>query len=155
MSAPQPVFLDIKRILQVLPHRYPMLMLDRVTEVEPNRRAVGHKMVSASEPWAQGHFPGNPVLPGVLILEAMAQLGAVLAYASEPFDLERSNLYFLGIDKAKFRLPVIPGDRLQLEVTVLQRRSNLWKLSGEASVDGRRSAHAELLAAVVDRPTPT
>ncbi|MEO8800756.1 MAG: 3-hydroxyacyl-ACP dehydratase FabZ [Polyangiaceae bacterium] len=143
--------LDIDRILQILPHRYPLVMVDRVTEVVANEFIRGHKSVSINEPWFQGHFPMRPIMPGMLILESLAQIGGILAYASEPFDAQRSLMYFLGIDKAKFRRPVIPGDRLDLEVRVMQHRSNTWKLKGEASVDGNLCAQGELLASVVDR----
>ena len=143
--------LDIDRILQILPHRWPFVMVDRVTEVVPHELIRGHKCVSFNEPWFLGHFPRNPIMPGVLVIEALAQIGGILAYASEPFDEEASLLYFLGIDKAKFRRPVVPGDRLDLEVTVIHHRTNVWKLKGEASVDGTLCAQAELLASVVDR----
>lgn len=143
--------LDIDKILQILPHRWPFVMVDRVTEIVPHERIRGHKSVSINEPWFPGHFPQNPILPGVLVIEALAQIGGILAYASEPFDQAASLLYFLGIDKAKFRRPVIPGDRLDLEVTVVHHRTNVWKLKGEASVDGTLCAQGELLASVVDR----
>jgi 3-hydroxyacyl-[acyl-carrier-protein] dehydratase len=143
--------LDIDRILQILPHRWPFVMVDRVTEIVPHELIRGHKSVSVNEPWFVGHFPKNPIMPGVLIIEALAQIGGILAYASEPFDEATSLLYFLGIDKAKFRRPVIPGDRLDLKVTVVQHRTNVWKLKGEASVDGTLCAQGELLASVVDR----
>ena len=143
--------LDIDQILQILPHRWPFVMVDRVTELVPDEVIRGHKCVSMNEPWFLGHFPQNPIMPGVLVIEALAQIGGILAYASEPFDAEKSLLYFLGIDKAKFRRPVVPGDRVDLEVTVIQHRTNVWKLKGEASVDGTLCAQAELLASVVDR----
>ncbi|MGH7285990.1 MAG: 3-hydroxyacyl-ACP dehydratase FabZ [Polyangiaceae bacterium] len=143
--------LDIDRILQILPHRFPFVMVDRVTDVVANEYIRGHKAVSFNEPWFQGHFPMRPIMPGVMILESLAQIGGILAYASEPFDASSSLMYFLGIDKAKFRRPVVPGDRLDLEVRVMQHRSNTWKLKGEASVDGTLCAQGELLASVVDR----
>jgi 3-hydroxyacyl-[acyl-carrier-protein] dehydratase len=143
--------LDIDRILQILPHRWPFVMVDRVTEIVPHELIRGHKAVSINEPWFPGHFPSNPIMPGMLVVEALSQIGGILAYASEPFDQESSLLYFLGIDKVKFRRPVIPGDRLDLEVTVVQHRTNVWKLKGEASVDGTLCAQGELLASVVDR----
>jgi 3-hydroxyacyl-[acyl-carrier-protein] dehydratase len=153
MRAPKTIKneLDIDRILQILPHRWPFVMVDRVTEVVPHELIRGHKCVSFNEPWFLGHFPRNPIMPGVLVIEALAQIGGILAYASEPFDEEASLLYFLGIDKAKFRRPVVPGDRLDLEVTVMHHRTNVWKLKGEASVDGTLCAQSELLASVVDR----
>jgi 3-hydroxyacyl-[acyl-carrier-protein] dehydratase len=143
--------IEIDRILQILPHRWPFVLVDRVTLVVANERIVGHKCVTMGEPWFQGHFPQRPIMPGVLILEALAQIGGILAYASEPFDASNSLMYFLGIDKAKFRRPVTPGDRLDLEVHVIHHRTNVWKLKGEASVDGALCAQGELLASVVDR----
>lgn len=143
--------LDIQKILEILPHRYPFVLVDRVTEIEPGKRIRGHKSVSYNEPWATGHFPGRPIMPGVLIIEALAQIGGILAYASEPFDSTTSLMYFLGIDKAKFRHTVTPGDRLDLEVTVMQHRTNVWKLRGEATVEGTLCAQGELLASIVDR----
>ena len=143
--------LDIEKILQILPHRWPFVLVDRVTDIVANERIRGHKCVSMNEPWFLGHFPRNPIMPGVLVIEALAQIGGILAYASEPFDESTSLLYFWGIDKAKFRRPVVPGDRLDLEVTVMQHRTNVWKLKGEASVDGTLCAQGELLASVVDR----
>lgn len=142
---------DIERILQILPHRWPFVLVDRVNEIVENKSIRGHKCVTMGEPWFQGHFPGRPIMPGVLILEALAQLGGILAYASDPFDATNSLMYFLGIDKAKFRRIVTPGDRLDLEVTVIHHRTNVWKLRGEASVDGALCAQGELLASVVAR----
>ena len=150
MPAPMPV-IDIERILQILPHRWPFVLVDRVNEIVENERIRGHKCVTMGEPWFQGHFPSRPIMPGVLILESLAQLGGILAYASDPFDASNSLMYFLGIDKAKFRRIVTPGDRLDLEVTVIHHRSNVWKLRGEASVDGALCAQGELLASVVPR----
>ena len=153
MKVPKPIKneLDIDRILQILPHRWPFVMVDRVTEVVPHELIRGHKCVSFNEPWFLGHFPRNPIMPGVLVIEALAQIGGILAYASDPFDPATNLMYFLGIDKAKFRRPVVPGDRLDLEVTVVHHRTNVWKLKGEASVDGTLCAQGELLASVVDR----
>ncbi len=144
--------LDIHQILSILPHRYPLVMVDRVTEIVPLKHARGHKCVAYNEPWFQGHFPTRPIMPGVLILEALAQLGGILAYASEPFDATNKLMFFLGIDKAKFRRPVEPGDRLDLLVELVHHRSNVWKLKGEGTVAGKLCAEAELLASVVDRP---
>ena len=147
----QKTSLDIDRILTILPHRWPFVLVDRVLDVVPNERIVGVKCVTMAEPWFQGHFPARPIMPGVLILEALAQIGGILAYASEPFDASSSLMYFLGIDKAKFRRPVTPGDRLDLEVSIVHHRTNVWKFKGEASVEGTLCAQAELLASVVDR----
>ena len=146
-----PTVLEIDRILQILPHRWPFVLVDRVTGFVPNERITGHKCISMAEPWFQGHFPSRPIMPGVLIIEALAQIGGILAYASEPFDASTSLLYFLGIDNAKFRRPVIPGDRLDLEVSIVHHRSNVWKFHGEALVEGTLCAQADLLASVVDR----
>jgi 3-hydroxyacyl-[acyl-carrier-protein] dehydratase len=146
----RPVQLDIAKILQVLPHRYPFVMVDRVTEIDAGKSIRGHKMVSYNEPWCVGHFPGRPIMPGVLVIESLAQIGGILAYASDPFDASRSLMYFLGIDKAKFRRPVTPGDRLDLHVEVVHHRGNVWKLRGQATVDGALAAQGELLASIVD-----
>jgi len=147
----KPLKIQISKILEILPHRYPFVMVDRVTEIVPGKSIRGHKMVSYNEPWCQGHFPGRPIFPGVLIIEALAQIGGILAYASEPFDTHASLMYFLGIDKAKFRHTVTPGDKLDLMVEVLHHRSNVWKLRGEATVEGTLCASGELLASIVDR----
>lgn len=147
----EPIRLDINQILRILPHRFPIVMVDRVTNVVPFQHIEGLKCVTFNEPWFQGHYPRRPIMPGVLVLEALAQLGGILAYVSEPFDAERSLMYFLGIDKAKFRHPVVPGDRLEMRVEVMQHRSNVWKMRGEACVDGTLCAQGELLASIVDR----
>jgi 3-hydroxyacyl-[acyl-carrier-protein] dehydratase len=147
----EPKPLAIHEVLSILPHRYPFVMIDRVTEVTPGKSIRGHKCVSYNEPWFPGHFPSRPIMPGVLILEALAQIGGILAHATDPFDPASKLMLFLGIDKARFRKPVVPGDRLDLYVEVIQRRSTIWKLKGQASVDGARCAEAELLASIVDR----
>lgn len=142
---------DLTQILRILPHRAPFLLIDRVVDLQPRQSARALKCVSYNEPCLAGHFPGRPIFPGVLILEALAQLVGVLAYASEPFDNNQKVMYFMGIDRARFRTPVVPGDRLLLEVEVLKRKQNVWKCSGAASVDDAVCAEAELLAAIVDR----
>ena len=147
--------LDISRILRILPHRSPFLLVDRVTDLQPRQSARGIKCVTYNEPFFPGHFPGNPVFPGVLILEAMTQLSSLLAYASEPFDTSAKALYVMGIDKAKFRKPVRPGDRIDLAVEVIQHRSNIWKTEATAHVDEVLVCQAELLAAVSDRDEAT
>ncbi|MFP6685375.1 MAG: 3-hydroxyacyl-ACP dehydratase FabZ [Polyangiaceae bacterium] len=143
--------LEIHQILGVLPHRFPFVMVDRVTEIARSKFIRGHKCVSYNEPYFQGHFPERPIMPGVLVLEALSQIGGILAYASDPFDPITNLMFFLGIDKAKFRRTVVPGDRMDLYVEVLHHRSNVWRFRGEASVDGTLCAEAELLASVVDR----
>ncbi len=144
------VRLEIARILEILPHRIPYL-LDRVTDVVAGVSIRGHKMVTQGEFWCPVQFPRTPIMPGVLIIEALAQLVSILAYVSEPFDPSRSQLYLLGIDKAKLRHRVIPGDKLDLFAEVSQHRSNTWKFSAEATVDDTLCAQADLLASVVDR----
>ncbi len=147
----RPVSLDIQKILKILPHRFPFVLVDRVTSIVRDVRIAAHKMVTYNEPWFQGHFPEQPIMPGVLIIEALAQAGGLLAYASDPFDATHSVMYFLSIDKAKFRNTVTPGDRLDLHVEVLHHRTNVWKFRGEATVDGTVCAQADLLASVIDR----
>lgn len=143
--------LDIGEVMAAIPHRFPMLLVDRVDELIVNERIVAIKAVTINEPFFAGHFPAHPIMPGVLIIEALAQIGGILAYASEPFDTHASLMYFLGIDKAKFRHTVTPGDKLDLMVEVLHHRSNVWKLRGEATVEGTLCASGELLASIVDR----
>lgn len=150
-SPPSVQGLDVGGILAVLPHRWPWVLVDRVTLLEPRVQARGYKNVAMSEPWFQGHFPGQPLVPGVLVLDALAQLGIVLAASSEPFDPDVSMMYFLGVDKVKFRRAAVPGDRIDLHVTVVDHTSNVWKFYGEALVDGALSVQGELLASVVDR----
>ncbi len=145
--------LEVRDILRILPHRYPMVMVDRVTELVPGERIVGHKCVAYNEPWFQGHFPEHPIMPGVLLIEAMVQIGGILAYASDPLDMTNKVVLFLGIDKARFRRPVVPGDKVELTAKVVQRRGSVWKLAGQATVDGERCAEAEMLAQIADRPT--
>ena len=138
--------LDIHQILNLLPHRYPFLLLDRVTEVVPQERLVALKNVTINEPFFQGHFPARPVMPGVLILEAMAQASATLAsYDLEEVDIENRVYYFTAIDKARFKRPVEPGDQLIFEVETVRRIKNMWKCAGVATVDGEIAARAELM----------
>ena len=152
MDEPQGV-LDIRKILAILPHRYPFLLVDRILSIEEGRRVVGIKNVTFNEPFFQGHFPGNPVMPGVLIVEAMAQVGAVLLLRGVP-DRESKLVYFAGIDHARFRRPVTPGDQVRFEVEVLKLRSRSARLRGEAHVDGSLVAEAELFSSMVDRDGP-
>jgi 3-hydroxyacyl-[acyl-carrier-protein] dehydratase len=139
--------LDIRAIERILPHRYPFLLVDRVDELGPER-IVARKLVTRNEPYFNGHFPGLPVMPGVLIIEALAQAGALLAASVVGFDPEKQVIYFLGIDKARFRKPVVPGDLLVLEVVPLRKGGAIWKLRGEAKVDGALVAEAELMATI-------
>lgn len=138
-------------ISEILPHRYPMLLVDRVLEIEGEERIVGVKNVTINEPFFNGHFPGAPVMPGVLIIEAMAQCGAILFLKNIP-DRDKKLFYFGGIDKARFRKPVVPGDQLIMEVTVLQRRANTARLRGVARVADTVVAEAELMSIMVERP---
>ncbi len=140
------VVYDIRKIMAFLPHRYPFILVDRIVEMIPHERIVGLKNVTMNEPFFQGHFPGAPVMPGVLIVEAMAQAGGILAYASHGEDEEKELVYFMGIDKARFRKPVIPGDQLILEMVSTKTRGNVFKMSGKASVDGAIVAEAEIMA---------
>jgi beta-hydroxyacyl-ACP dehydratase FabZ len=143
--------LSITDIMKLLPHRYPMLLIDRILEIDPGKRIVGLKNVSANEQFFQGHFPGAPVMPGVLIVEAMAQCGAVL-FLRDLEDRDRKLFLFGGVDKARFRRPVVPGDQLILECELLQKRSNTVKLRGTAKVDGNVVAEAEMLSVMTERP---
>jgi 3-hydroxyacyl-[acyl-carrier-protein] dehydratase len=145
------VAIEIPKILEILPHRYPFVLVDRVVEIVPHDHIVGYKMVSYNEPWTMGHFPGNPVMPGVLVIEALAQVSGILAYASDPFDPSTNLMYFLGVDKMKFRHTVTPGDRLDLHARVAHHRSNVWKMEAEATVDSTLCAQGQLLASIVDR----
>ena len=138
---------DIKRILQMIPHRYPMLMVDKVTEMVLSESAVGIKNVSINEPFFQGHFPTEPVMPGVLIIEAMAQTAAVLVMSSLG-ENENKLVYFMSIDGVRFRRPVVPGDRLELHVEKVQSRANVWKFAGKAIVEGKVAAEATFAAMI-------
>ncbi|MCY3600156.1 MAG: 3-hydroxyacyl-ACP dehydratase FabZ [Gemmatimonadetes bacterium] len=142
--------MDVTDILNILPHRYPMLLVDRVLEIEPGQRIVGLKNVSANEPFFAGHFPGRPVMPGVLIIEALAQCGGVLLMSGLQ-NPEDKVIYFLSVDGVKFRRPVIPGDQLILELDLVQGRAKRGKLKGIARVDGRVVAEATILGQVMDR----
>jgi 3-hydroxyacyl-[acyl-carrier-protein] dehydratase len=142
--------LDIRAIEGILPHRYPFLLVDRVDEIGADK-LIARKLVSRNEPHFNGHFPGHPVMPGVLIIEALAQAGALLAAQTVGFDPEKQVIYFMAIDKARFRKPVVPGDLLMLEVTPLRKGGAIWKLHGEAKVDGVVVAEAELLASIQPR----
>jgi 3-hydroxyacyl-[acyl-carrier-protein] dehydratase len=142
--------LDIARIMHAIPHRYPMLMIDRVTDVVLHQSAIGLKNVSGNENFFQGHFPGHPVMPGVLIIEAMAQTAAVLVVESLGDYAAGRVVYFMTIEGAKFRRPVVPGDQLRIHVTRERRRGNVWKFSGVARVDGVSVAEATYSAMIMD-----
>jgi 3-hydroxyacyl-[acyl-carrier-protein] dehydratase len=138
-------------IIKILPHRYPFLFVDTIAELELGKKVVGIKNVSLNEPFFQGHFPGKPIMPGVLIVEAMAQTGGVLAGLSMAGFAEHTGkrlIYFMAIDKAKFRKPVVPGDRLVLEVVPLRTGSRVWKMAGKAFVEDALVAEAELVATI-------
>lgn len=149
-SPPERKMLNIDAILKVLPHRYPFLMVDGVTEVEPDRIRT-FKNVSFNEPQFMGHFPGLPIMPGVLIVEALAQSGAILAHECGAFDPETQTVLFMTIEKAKFRSPVRPGDRIEMEVVPLRKGSSVWKLRGTARVGEQVVASAEFMASMGPR----
>ena len=142
--------MEVEKILELLPHRYPFLLVDRVLEVQGTQRIVGLKNVTFNEPFFQGHFPGHPVMPGVLIIEAMAQTGGLLLMEQIP-DRASKVVYFMALDNVKFRKPVVPGDQLRMEVEMLQFRGKVARMKGIALVDGKVAAEAEMLAGVVDR----
>jgi beta-hydroxyacyl-ACP dehydratase FabZ len=144
--------IGIQEIMDTLPHRYPFLLVDRILEVEMGKRIVGIKNVTMNEPFFQGHFPGRPIMPGVLIIEAMAQTGGVLALKSVPPEQVKNKvILFMSIDKAKFRKPVVPGDQLRFEIDVIRQRSNVMSLKAQALVDGGVAAEAEMMAMIVDK----
>ncbi len=144
--------LDALELQKVLPHRYPFLLVDCILELVPMERVVGIKNVTINEPFFAGHFPGHPIMPGVLILEAMAQTGGILLLHTQT-DPASKLVYFTGIDKVRFRRPVRPGDQLRFEMRMLKFRQSICKMSGQAFVDGQLVCEAELSAAVVDRET--
>jgi beta-hydroxyacyl-ACP dehydratase FabZ len=138
----------IEEILHYLPHRYPFLLVDRIRDWEPGTRITAVKNVTFNEPFFQGHFPGFPIMPGVLIVEAMVQAGGLLACKSEPEATKDKHVYFMGIDKARFRRPVQPGDQLRMEVEVTKHRGKVWQFEGAAYVDDERVADAQLMATI-------
>jgi 3-hydroxyacyl-[acyl-carrier-protein] dehydratase len=138
--------IEIKEIMTILPHGYPFLLIDRIVEMEPGKRIVGIKNVTYNEPFFPGHFPGRPIMPGVLIVEAMAQTAGVLAFKSMPGDDFKKPVYFLGMDNVRFRKPVIPGDQLRMELEVTRHRQAIWGFKARALVDGKLVAEADLLA---------
>lgn len=140
--------LDIHEILKHLPHRYPFLLIDRVTECEPGNYLIGYKNITYNEPYFTGHFPLRPVMPGVLILEALAQATGILAFRTVgKIPDENSLYYFVGVDNARFKQPVNPGDKMQLKVTYIKQKRGIWKFVGEASVDGTVVCSADLMCA--------
>ncbi len=142
---------DIKEILSILPHRYPFLLVDRVLEIEPSERAVGIKNVTINEPFFQGHFPGNPVMPGVLLIECMAQVAGCLFFSADA-DPAAKLMYLTGVDKARFRRPVLPGDQIVVTAEIVTVKSSLVKMKAEARVDGALCAEAEIMSGLVNRP---
>ena len=144
--------MNIQEIMNLLPHRYPFLLVDRIIELDMGKKIVGIKNVTINEPFFQGHFPGQPVMPGVLILEAMAQVAGVMALSTVPADqVQNKVIYFMTIDKAKFRRPVVPGDQVRFDMEVLRMRSNTMSFKGLATVDGNAVAEAEMMAMIVER----
>jgi 3-hydroxyacyl-[acyl-carrier-protein] dehydratase len=143
--------MDIGKILAALPHRYPFLLVDRVVEVVKGERIHAFKNVTFNEEFFQGHFPGTPVMPGVLQLEALAQTGGLLAYDTSPWDASTKLVLFMSMDKVKFRRIVTPGDRLDLHVTIDRVKGSIWKFKGEAKVDGQIASEAEMMAMISDR----
>ena len=138
--------IEIKEIMKILPHAYPFLLVDRIVEIELGKRIVGIKNVTFNEPFFQGHFPHRPIMPGVLIIEAMAQTAGLLAFKSLPEENQKKPVYFLGIDHVRFRKPVIPGDQLRLELEITRHRQSIWGFKGKAFVEGKLAAEADLLA---------
>lgn len=138
--------MDVNAIMKILPHRYPFLLVDRIVELEHGKRCVGIKNVSINEPFFPGHFPGHPVMPGVLIIEAMAQVAGIMAYLASDEETRKKVSYFMAIDSAKFRKPVMPGDQLQIEITTTMNRRGIWGVDGKAFVDGKLVTEASLKA---------
>ncbi len=142
--------IDIERVQEMIPHRAPFLLIDRVVDVVADQSAVGIKCVSINDPWFQGHFPGRPVMPGVLIIESMAQTATVLVVETLGSEAQGKLVYFRSVDSARFRKPVVPGDWMRVQVRKERRRANVWKFSGEAHVDGVQVAEASFSAMILD-----
>ena len=151
MSKKDTKAIDINRIMNMIPHRYPILLVDRVLEIVPGESAVGLKNVTINEPHFQGHFPDFPVMPGVLIIEAMAQTAAIVVVESLGPAAEGKVVYFMSIDDARFRKPVVPGDSVHIHVKKIHARANVWKFTGEAKVDGNLCAEATFSAMITDK----
>lgn len=142
--------IEIGEIMDMIPHRYPFLLIDKVTDIVPGESAIGIKNVTMNEPFFQGHFPGHPIMPGVLIIEAMAQTSAILVIETTG-NRAGNVVYFMTVDQARFRKPITPGDQVELHVTKQRNRGNVWKFSGEARVDGKLMAQAVYSAMIVDQ----
>jgi 3-hydroxyacyl-[acyl-carrier-protein] dehydratase len=149
------MIMDVMDIQKILPHRYPFLLVDRVSELVQKESILAYKNISISEPVFQGHFPGHPIYPGVMILEGMAQAGGILAFKSmdnvTEEEIQNKVVYFMSIDNAKFRNPVRPGDKLEYKISVIKNKGAIWLLKGEAYVDGKLTSEAELKAMIVDK----
>ena len=150
MTTATETVLDVNKIREIIPHRYPFLLIDRITYIEPGTKAIGYKNITTNEPFFQGHFPGNPIMPGVLIIEALAQLGCVAMLIKD----EYKNMIglFAGIDGVRFKRPVVPGDKLDLSVELIKLKGPIGKFKGEAKVDGQLAAEAEVLFALAPKP---
>ncbi len=145
------VNIDVRRIMEIMPHRYPFLLVDRITRLVPGQSIEALKNVTINEPFFLGHFPGLPVMPGVLILESLAQSGGVLVYESYKLDMSAKVFLFAGIEKVRFRKPVVPGDQLRITLHDMKRKFNIFRMHGEARVDGEIVVEASMTAAMVDR----
>ncbi len=145
------VIIGIEKIIKSLPHRYPFLLVDKIVSIEVGKKIVGIKNVTFNEPHFMGHFPDKPIMPGVLIIEAMAQAGSLMVTAGEGFDAENKLVYFMSIENAKFRKPVVPGDVLELHVEMVQNRGNVWKLAAVGIVEGKKVAEAQFSAMIFDK----
>jgi 3-hydroxyacyl-[acyl-carrier-protein] dehydratase len=145
--------LRIAEIMRILPHRYPFLLVDRVIEIEPDKRIVALKNVTINEPFFNGHFPGAPVMPGVLTIEAMAQTGAILGLLQrKPEELKDALVYFMGIDEARFRRPIVPGDQMRIVMEVLRKKAVVWRMKGQVFVGAELAAEAILLSSIGQQP---